>query len=116
MTIWCTDVRPDANQKVDNVVMTPADSIVKGGDAFIVGIARVNHLWKKGMHLLFKNKDTNMVLSHCCREAKAVLFNIRSSMCCLVQISLDLHAPLVQLSAPSPVHRPVLHLTPGCAG
>lgn len=69
MTIWCADIRPDANQKVDNVVMTPADSIVKGGDAFIVGIARVSHLEKNRMNLLFKEKDTIRMLSHCWREA-----------------------------------------------
>lgn len=115
MTIWCTDIRPDANQKVYNAVMTPADSIVKGGDAFIVGIARVSHLWKNRMHLLFKNKDTNMAVPHCCREENAGLRN-KSSTGWLEQISGDEHGPLVQLSAPSPAHQPVLHPTPGHVG
>lgn len=60
MTIWRADIRPDANQEVYDVVMTPADGIVKGGDAFIVGTARVNHLKKNRTHLLFKNKDTHI--------------------------------------------------------
>lgn len=44
VAVWSTDIGPDANQKVHNVVVTPADSIVKGGDAFVVGLARVGHL------------------------------------------------------------------------
>lgn len=51
VAIWRTDIRPDANQKVYNVVVTPADRVVKGGDAFIVGKAGVSHLWKNSVHL-----------------------------------------------------------------
>lgn len=46
VAVWSTDIGPDANQKVHNIVVTPADSIVKGGDAFVVGLARVGHLQK----------------------------------------------------------------------
>lgn len=44
MTVWGADVGPDANQKVHDVVVAPADGVVKGGDAFVVGLARVSHL------------------------------------------------------------------------
>lgn len=46
VTVWCTDIGPDAYQKVYNYVVTPADGIVKSGDAFVVGLARVSHLQK----------------------------------------------------------------------
>lgn len=44
MTVWGADIGPDANQKVYDVVVTSADGVVKGGDAFVVGLARVGHL------------------------------------------------------------------------
>lgn len=46
MAVWCTDIGPNANQEIHNIVMAPADGIVKGSDAFIIGLARVIHLRK----------------------------------------------------------------------
>lgn len=46
MAVWCTDVGSDADQEVYNIVMTSANSIMKGSDALIVGLARVIHLSK----------------------------------------------------------------------
>lgn len=46
MAVWWTNIGSNANQEIHNIVMAPADGIVKGGDAFIVWLARVIHLWK----------------------------------------------------------------------
>lgn len=45
MAVLCTDIDSNANQEVHYVVMPPADGIMKASDAFIVGLARVSHLW-----------------------------------------------------------------------
>lgn len=46
VAVWCADIGSRANQEIHYIVMAPADGIVKGSDAFIIGLARVVHLWK----------------------------------------------------------------------
>lgn len=113
MTIWCTDIGPDANQKVHNVIMAPADGVVKGGDAFIVGAARVNHLRENRMYFSSKHKATAYGEIRLLQGSNGSVIQCKKFH---VLPSPDVHAPLEQLSAPSPVHQPVLHLTPGRVG
>ena len=44
VAIWCTNIGSNADQEIHHIVMTSADGIVKGGDAFIIGLAGVVHL------------------------------------------------------------------------
>ena len=46
VTVWSADIGSNTNQDVHHVVMAATDGIVQGGDAFIVGLAGVAHLWK----------------------------------------------------------------------
>lgn len=46
VAVLCSDIGSDANQEIHYIVMASADGIVKGSDAFIVGLAGVAHLWK----------------------------------------------------------------------
>lgn len=46
MAVWCTDVGSDGDQEIHNIVMTSTNGIMKGSDAFIVGLARIIHLNK----------------------------------------------------------------------
>lgn len=59
MAVWCTDIGPSANQEVHNIIMAPADGIVKGSDAFVVGLARVAHLWKTLENARFYNRKND---------------------------------------------------------
>lgn len=53
VTVWRTDIGPDTNQKVYHIVVAPADGIVKGSDAFVIGLAGVAHLSKNILHSAF---------------------------------------------------------------
>lgn len=53
VTVRRTDIGPDTNQKVYHIVVAPADGIVKGSDAFIIGLAGVAHLSKNILHSAF---------------------------------------------------------------
>lgn len=44
VAVWGADIGSDANQEIHNIVMAAADGIMKGSDAFIVGLARISHL------------------------------------------------------------------------
>lgn len=52
MAVWRTNIGSYANQEIHHIVMAAADGIVKGGDAFIIGLAGVVHLLNGPLHCL----------------------------------------------------------------
>lgn len=44
VAVWRTDVGSRANQEVHHAVVAPADGVVEGGDALVIGLAGVGHL------------------------------------------------------------------------
>ena len=46
MAVGCADISSNANQEVHHVVVAPADGVVEGRDALVVGLAGVAHLWE----------------------------------------------------------------------
>lgn len=90
VTVGCADVRPRPNQKVHDVVVTPADGIVEGGNAFVVGTARVNHLQKKRMRASLQRKyGVN------CREANTAPLCGNGSPCASARVGLGTRTHLL---------------------
>lgn len=56
MAVGGTGIGSGANQEIHHVVVATADRVVEAGDAFVVGLARVVHLWNTAIvQTVFKN-------------------------------------------------------------